>query len=422
MRALLHDVLALVGGAYDNITIKTNVVAFNAYMRSVHVFLPGHDSLDIPSHAADSILRHFRHSDALRRKPGTKRTSVGIMLGRVRTLYGLCERMVWKHKMHTHKPVLGHFPWDDAVIRQISKEEAAERESRLRTTVRQQIIHLDQLVDAAHHRATRATSLADAAHHATPGEYFEHDGARYQRARVSRDTVGFGTGRTKVSIRLADATRYTDVDEAAFQAERAHALARILRDTGIRVEEASELTIFDLQPMADGDIQVPVLHVKPSKQERSRIVCLPPDSLEAVHHYVQRVTRLFGHYPKSSRVDHHEEVEQRPAALIFFLYHDRTFKGTSTENLRDWLQETADYYDTHLNPTAFKVGNLRPHGMRRMYATDLLERGADLFAIQNQLGHANLHTTQTYLKPDQKAAIASAARALATRKPDPKTD
>jgi hypothetical protein len=32
---------------------------------------------------------------------------------------------------------------------------------------------------------------------------------------------------------------------------------------------------------------------------------------------------------------------------------------------------------------------------------------------------AHLHTTDTYLKPDHKAAIASAARALSTRKSPP---
>ncbi|MBZ4397365.1 MULTISPECIES: site-specific tyrosine recombinase XerD [unclassified Myxococcus] len=153
-------------------------------------------------------------------------------------------------------------------------------------------------------------------------------------------------------------------DEGSPAGLRDRAMLEVLYATGLRVSELCGLGVNDVQ-LSAGYL------VAKGKGAKERVVPLGRVAVEKVREY------LAGSRPAM--------LGRREARALFV-----TPRGSGFTRQGFWKL---------IKRYALKAGILKPlspHKLRHSFATHLVERGADLRAVQQMLGHADLATTQIY--------------------------
>lgn len=139
-------------------------------------------------------------------------------------------------------------------------------------------------------------------------------------------------------------------------------LLMVIYSAGLRVSEAVNLRMQDI------DSQRMTLHIRCSKGGKDRYVILSPVVHQALRQYWQ--TCRFQDYVFPHQKD--------PAKPLTISSASQVFKAAKSA------------------AGITKEGGI--HSFRHAFATHLLESGADLFAIKELLGHANIQSTVRYLE------------------------
>ncbi|WEV55095.1 tyrosine recombinase XerC [Leuconostocaceae bacterium ESL0723] len=166
--------------------------------------------------------------------------------------------------------------------------------------------------------------------------------------------------------------------EVAYQKEdhpnwqRDAALLEFLYATGARVTEVTQLHLDQL----DFQQRLVLIHGKGNKDR-----------------YVP-----FGHFAQQSLQTYIADrrpqlLAGKPDSQIVFL--NQRGEGLTSAGIRYIL-------DQLMAKTAL-TGKIHPHMLRHSFATQLLDRGADLRTVQELLGHVNLSTTQIYTHVSKEA-------------------
>ncbi len=157
------------------------------------------------------------------------------------------------------------------------------------------------------------------------------------------------------------------VDDDAPLGLRDRAMLEVLYGAGLRVSELVGLPLSGLNRRA-GLVRVV------GKGGRERLVPLGEPALAAVDRWLEEGRPVL------------VRAARRPGEALFL-----SRRGTAM---------TRQNFFARLRQLALKAGiptdRVSPHVLRHAFATDLLEGGADLRAVQSMLGHADLATTQIY--------------------------
>ncbi len=148
------------------------------------------------------------------------------------------------------------------------------------------------------------------------------------------------------------------------KALRLQCLLELLYATGLRVSELVGLTVG--AATADGD-----LIAVTGKGGRQRLVPVSRTAGRALKGYLTALRAASGGEPK-------------------WLFPSHGAKGCLTR------QQFALELKALARQAGFDASRLSPHVLRHAFASHLLEGGADLRAVQQMLGHADIATTQIY--------------------------
>ncbi|WP_431029610.1 site-specific tyrosine recombinase XerD [Lysinibacillus sp. LZ02] len=154
-------------------------------------------------------------------------------------------------------------------------------------------------------------------------------------------------------------------DRSKPQGIRDVGMLELLYASGMRISELIELNLEDIH-LTMGFVRVF------GKGGKERIIPLGRGALNAVSKYLERARyELQGNYPKTDA-----------------LFINRRGKRLTRQGCWKLLKQHAQ--------AAHIQKELTPHVLRHSFATHLIENGADLRAVQEMLGHADISTTQIY--------------------------
>ena len=161
--------------------------------------------------------------------------------------------------------------------------------------------------------AARTAELLAAAEQAPPGELFTAAGVTLRRAVMKTQTTG------RVWAEDPDSGRRRDLSFEEHRGFWTWAVVEVLRHTGIRIEELTELShhsLIQYRLPATGEL-IPLLQITPSKTDTERLLVISPELADVLSTIVARIRGDRPDVPLVVSYDKNERVYNPPMPLLF---------------------------------------------------------------------------------------------------------
>jgi len=172
-----------------------------------------------------------------------------------------------------------------------------------------------------------------------------------------------------LSIEEIDALKDA-IDLSKPEGHRNRAIIETLYSCGLRVSELINLKLSNIHP-DDGYILVF------GKGRKERIIPISSQAIKEINIYLD-------HYRKKMKID---------PKSVDILFLNRRGRQLSRVMIFTIVKELAKKIELKKN--------ISPHTFRHSFATHMVERGADLRAVQEMLGHESILTTEIYTHIDR---------------------
>ncbi|MGH3265047.1 MAG: tyrosine-type recombinase/integrase, partial [Trebonia sp.] len=291
----------------------------------------------------------------------------------------------------------------------VQKKTRTHRKSRMDQRTRERLPVMPVLIGTVTNAMQAAVERLHAARSAQPGELFTACGQTLRRAITSHATVA------KTWAEDPDTGKRRDLSHEEHQAFWTWAAVEVLRHTGMRIEELTELSHHSLihyRLPATGEL-VPLLQIAPSKTDAERLLVISPELADVLSAIISRVRDADGAVPLVVAYDYHERVWNPPIPLLFQRHFGGEHRAITGPAIRDLV--TVALAGTGLTDAGGRPLRFVPHDFRRILITDAIMHGMPPHIAQLVAGHRDINVTMGYKAVDPEEVI-TAHRAFIARR------
>jgi site-specific recombinase XerD len=270
------------------------------------------------------------------------------------------------------------------------KKARLHRKSRMDTRTRERLPVLPTLVAWVAAQRARTAELLAAAERTRAGALFTAAGMTLRRTVLKTQTTG------RVWAEDPDTSLRRDLSFEEHRGFWTWAMVEVLRHTGIRIEELTELShhaLIQYRLPTTGEL-IPLLQIVPSKTDAERLLVISPELADVLSTIVARIRGDRPDVPLVVSYDKNERLYNPPMPLLFQWRRRLDHRPVGETVLRTYLDHALT--EIGVKDAAGQPLRYTFHDFRRLFITDAIAHGMPPHIAQLVAGHRDINTTMGY--------------------------